>query len=159
MDATAGSRGHQVTEAIVNDKLNSSDGAVDHGHWPTRQARRLLTKRTIAKMTADQQGGHRRTDRQERRAQEAGQPTAAITPGEARRRWSRIAPKCSPRRRPGPIGDKLVVDGKSIHEVRKQVVDAKLAAIAKDYTEDQVKIAFDSLTNDIKVDVASDRCY
>lgn len=47
------------------------------------------------------------------------------------------------------MGDKastLVVDGKSDHEIRAQVVNAKLGDAAKGWTEDQVKISFDTLT-------------
>lgn len=44
------------------------------------------------------------------------------------------------------IGDKLVVDGKSVGEIRRQVVDAKLGDAAKGWTEDQVTASFNTLT-------------
>jgi len=48
------------------------------------------------------------------------------------------------------LGDKLMVDGKTDHEIRKQVVDLKLGEQAKAWSEDQVKISFDTLTADVK---------
>lgn len=48
------------------------------------------------------------------------------------------------------LGDKLVVDGKTVAEIQKQVVDAKLGERAKSYTADQVAVAFDTLTADVK---------
>lgn len=47
------------------------------------------------------------------------------------------------------LGDALVVDGKSVGEIRKQVVDAKMGETAKTYSEDAVKAAFDALTSGI----------
>lgn len=52
------------------------------------------------------------------------------------------------------LGDKLVIDGKTDGEIRKQVVDAKLADAAKTYTDDQVKVAFDTLTAGVKIGAA-----
>lgn len=49
------------------------------------------------------------------------------------------------------IGDKLVVDGKTDGEIRKQVVGEKLGDAAKDYSDDQIKIAFDTLTASVDV--------
>lgn len=49
------------------------------------------------------------------------------------------------------IGDKLVVDGKSIGEIRRQVVDAKMGDVAKGWSDDQVAASFASLTADAKV--------
>lgn len=40
----------------------------------------------------------------------------------------------------------VVVDGKTVGEIRRQVVDAKLGETAKSYTDDQVTVAFDTLT-------------
>lgn len=48
------------------------------------------------------------------------------------------------------IGDKLVIDGKSTAEIRKQVVDAKLGDAAKDWSEDQVAASFGTLTATVK---------
>jgi hypothetical protein len=53
------------------------------------------------------------------------------------------------------LGDKLVVDGKSIADVQRQVVSAQLGDVAKDYTDEQVKISFDTLTAKVKVDAAA----
>lgn len=50
------------------------------------------------------------------------------------------------------LGDKLVTDGKTIAEIRRQVVDAKLGDIAKGWNDDQVAASFASLTADIKGD-------
>jgi hypothetical protein len=50
------------------------------------------------------------------------------------------------------LGDKLVTDGKSIDEIKKQVVEAKLGDKAKDWNESQVAASFESMTADIKVD-------
>lgn len=46
----------------------------------------------------------------------------------------------------------VVVDGKSVGEIRRQVVDAKLGDAAKGYTDDQVCVAFDTLTVGIQAD-------
>jgi len=40
----------------------------------------------------------------------------------------------------------VVVDGKTVDEVMRQVVDAKLGAVAKDWKPEQVKVSFDTLT-------------
>jgi len=53
------------------------------------------------------------------------------------------------------LGDKLVVDGKSTADIQRQVVDLKLGETAKGWSEDQVKISFETLTADVKpVDAA-----
>jgi hypothetical protein len=54
------------------------------------------------------------------------------------------------------IGDKLVIDGKTDGEIRRQVVDAKLADAAKGWTDDQVKISFDTLTAGIDLTKIAD---
>lgn len=48
------------------------------------------------------------------------------------------------------LGDKLVVDGKSIADIQRQVVDLKLGDTAKGWSDDQVKISFETLTADVK---------
>lgn len=48
------------------------------------------------------------------------------------------------------IGDKLVIDGKGEAEIMKQVVDAKLGDVAKDWNADQIKASFGTLTADVK---------
>jgi hypothetical protein len=48
------------------------------------------------------------------------------------------------------IGNALVVDGKTVGEIMRQVVDAKLGDVAKGWTEEQVKISFDTLTASVK---------
>lgn len=50
------------------------------------------------------------------------------------------------------LGDKLVVDGKTTAEIRKQVVDAKLGDTAKDWTDAQVDASFAALSVDVKID-------
>lgn len=50
------------------------------------------------------------------------------------------------------LGDKLVIDGKSVGEIRRQVVDAYLGDDAKGYNDDQVTIAFGVVTKDAKGD-------
>lgn len=55
------------------------------------------------------------------------------------------------------IGDKLVVDGKSTAEIMRQVVDAKLGDVAKGWTDEQVKVSFDTMTAGVKaVDKVTD---
>lgn len=44
------------------------------------------------------------------------------------------------------LGDKLVVDGKTLAEVRRQVVDSLMGDTAKGWSDDNVKISFDTLT-------------
>lgn len=44
------------------------------------------------------------------------------------------------------LGDKLVTDGKSIEDVRKQVVDKLIGDAAKSWDENMVKASFDTLT-------------
>jgi cation transport regulator ChaB len=46
------------------------------------------------------------------------------------------------------IGDKLVIDGRSVTDIRRQVVDAKLGDAAKGWTDDQVLSAFASFAAD-----------
>ncbi len=48
------------------------------------------------------------------------------------------------------LGDKLVVKDQSVHDIRKQVVDARLGDTAKAWTEDQVRVSFDTLAVDVK---------
>lgn len=43
------------------------------------------------------------------------------------------------------IGDKLVIDGKSVADMRKQVVAAKLGDAAKDWTDEQIAASFGTL--------------
>lgn len=45
--------------------------------------------------------------------------------------------------------DTVVVDGKTDHEIRKQVVAHVMGDAAKDWNEDQVRISFDTLTKEI----------
>lgn len=55
------------------------------------------------------------------------------------------------------LGDKLVVDGKTDSEIRRQVVDAKLGDVAKGWNEDQYAASFAAIVADVKVaDGASD---
>lgn len=49
------------------------------------------------------------------------------------------------------LGDKLVIDGKSDHDIRKQVVDAQMGDAAKGWDENQIKISFDTLTAGVKI--------
>lgn len=44
------------------------------------------------------------------------------------------------------IGDKLVVDGKTTEDIRRQVVEAKVGQIAKDWSVEQVTASFNTLT-------------
>lgn len=44
------------------------------------------------------------------------------------------------------VGDKLVADGKTAQDIRRQVVDAKLGDAAKGWTDDQVSASFAALT-------------
>jgi HK97 family phage prohead protease len=48
------------------------------------------------------------------------------------------------------LGDKLVVKDKTTAEIMRQVVDARLGDGSKGWTDDQVRISFDSLTVDVK---------
>lgn len=52
------------------------------------------------------------------------------------------------------MGDKastLVVDGKTDAEIRKQVVLAKVGDVAKDWSDDQIRVSFDTLTSGVDV--------
>jgi hypothetical protein len=53
------------------------------------------------------------------------------------------------------LGDKLVIDGKSVSEIQRQVVDAKLGDTAKGWSEDQVAVSFKTLTADVKAAVTT----
>jgi uncharacterized protein len=44
------------------------------------------------------------------------------------------------------IGDTLVIDGKTVADMRKQVVLAKLGDVAKDWNDDMIKASFNTLT-------------
>lgn len=50
------------------------------------------------------------------------------------------------------LGDKLITDGKTDADMRRQVVDARLGDTAKGWTDDQVRASFIALTADIKPD-------
>lgn len=50
------------------------------------------------------------------------------------------------------MGDKFATDGKSTAEIRKAVVDAKLADVAKDWTPAQIDASFAALSVDVKAD-------
>ncbi len=54
------------------------------------------------------------------------------------------------------LGDKLVVDGKSLSEIQSQVVSGKLGDAAKGWTEAQIAASFNTLTADVKVQPAKD---
>lgn len=54
------------------------------------------------------------------------------------------------------VGDRLVTDGKSVGDIRRQVVDAKLGDKAKGWSDDKVTSSFDTLTADIKIDQVRD---
>jgi hypothetical protein len=47
------------------------------------------------------------------------------------------------------LGDKLIVDGKTIEDMRKQVVDAKLGAAAQGWSDEQIKASFDTLVANV----------
>jgi len=49
------------------------------------------------------------------------------------------------------LGDKLVIKDQTAAGIRRQVVDARLGDIAKAYSDDHVRIAFDTLSADVKV--------
>ena len=50
------------------------------------------------------------------------------------------------------LGDKLEIDGKSVEDMRKQVVTAKMGDAAKDWTDAQIAASFASLTADVKAE-------
>jgi hypothetical protein len=52
------------------------------------------------------------------------------------------------------LGDELVIEGKTEAEMRRQVVDKKLADVAKDWSDDQVRAAFAAFTADIDPNAA-----
>lgn len=54
------------------------------------------------------------------------------------------------------LGDKVVVDGKTEAEIRKQVVSAKLGDTAKDWSDDMITASFNTLTADTKVSHGAD---
>jgi hypothetical protein len=51
------------------------------------------------------------------------------------------------------IGDKLVLDGKTDGEMRRQVVAERLGDACKDWNDDQIASSFATLTADVKIDV------
>jgi hypothetical protein len=53
------------------------------------------------------------------------------------------------------LGDALVFKGKTITDIQRQVVDAKLGDTAKGWNADQVAASFNTLTADIKLDGGS----
>lgn len=48
------------------------------------------------------------------------------------------------------LGDKLVSEGKFAHDIKRQVVDAKLGDAAKAWDDNMVNVAFISFTADVK---------
>lgn len=53
----------------------------------------------------------------------------------------------------------LVIDGKSDHEIRKQVVDAKVGEAAKAWDEAQVRVSFDSLAAGVQAPGVTDTAH
>jgi hypothetical protein len=53
------------------------------------------------------------------------------------------------------LTDKLVVDGKSVGEIRRQVVDAHMGDVAKGWNDDQVTASFASITAKVTPDSVS----
>jgi hypothetical protein len=49
------------------------------------------------------------------------------------------------------LGDKLVVDGKSLADIRRQVVSEKMGDLAKNYSDDLVTVSFDTLTQGVEI--------
>lgn len=49
------------------------------------------------------------------------------------------------------LGDKLVVDGKDLADIRKQVVLAKMGDVAKAWDDNSVRVSFDTLTAGVEV--------
>jgi hypothetical protein len=43
------------------------------------------------------------------------------------------------------LGDKLVTKGKTVNDIRRQVVDAKVGDVAKGWSDEHVKVSFDTL--------------
>lgn len=54
------------------------------------------------------------------------------------------------------LADKLIVDGKTVEEIKKQVVDAKMGDTAKNYSADAYAASFAALTADVKTDEVTD---
>lgn len=52
------------------------------------------------------------------------------------------------------LGDKLVTDGKTTPEIRRQVVDFKLADVAKGWNDEQVAASFAAIVKDVKPGVS-----
>jgi hypothetical protein len=150
MDATAAA---VVTKSLsdAKDKLNSTTAQLT---TVTADAAKAKTEfeATVAKLTADHKVALDALTAQND-ALKKQVTDSAITPAKLDQMVKDRSEVFSKAK--AILGDKLVIADKSMHDVRKQVVDAKLGDTAKAYTEDQVKIAFDSLTNDIKVDPAS----
>lgn len=48
------------------------------------------------------------------------------------------------------MGDALVIDGKTLPEIKKQLVAKRLGDKAKDWTDEQIAVSFDTLTADVK---------
>lgn len=51
--------------------------------------------------------------------------------------------------------DSVIVDGKTDHEIRAQIVQHVMGDSAKGWNEDQVRVSFDTLTKDAKVDTSA----
>lgn len=55
------------------------------------------------------------------------------------------------------LGDKLVVDGRSDADIRKQVVTAHLGDASKEYSDEQIKVSFDTLARSAKAEDGTKR--
>jgi hypothetical protein len=131
----------------LNDKLNASTAAVADASKAKTEA-----EATIAKLTADHKVAID-AKTAEIDALKKQVADAAITPAKLDQMVKDRADVFGKAK--AVLGDKLVVDGKSIADVQRQVVSSQLGDVAKDYTDEQVKISFDTLTAKIKVDAAA----
>ena len=57
------------------------------------------------------------------------------------------------------LGKNLITDSRTVDDIRKQVVDAKLGAAANGWQPDQIKASFDTLVAEFKSDPITDATY
>jgi hypothetical protein len=96
------------------------------------------TKQTVDKLTAENATLKKQVE------------DAKVTPAKLSAMAKDYADTISVAQQAMPQGKPLVVDGRDIADIRKQVVMAKMGDDAKDWTDPQVETSFVTITKDIK---------
>lgn len=129
-------KGYNDTIASLNDKINAmttdaTKAATDHASALT-EAKKNLADAEAKVTTLEKQVGD-----------------SKITPAKLD---EMVKDRASVIGKAKAVHAEVVVDGKTDHEIRHQVVSKVMGDAAKDWSEDQVRVSFDTLTKDAKIE-------